>query len=475
MRNFYFLNSLIFILFINNAYSSNEYTDCPEGKYGLNCEKDCNCSSWSSNKNCSRLVGKCLWCKFGHFGVNCNDICYPNCKTNLCCTVHSKSERKSQKMEINMAKTISIKVDNQVLKIVPDFNVGYTLTIFNNTLETPINLFNKTENPETFQYSNYNVSGYIYEDNSISIINSNENKALDLRISILVDTKISTDDINGVIGFDFLNSISEEFFIQNKISENLVSYSIIGNEATIIFGDLFEEEKDYVHKLSFCNYNIKDGNMKCKVNGIKVKGYSNSLTINNTEVKFGINEESSFILKNNNNIIFYIKKYFFNDKSLKEEHLYAVTSNDDYSEERVGSSTYFCYKNDNFKKLSYFGFIINNFYYSFKPDNFFKEDEKCGNGQYKFIIEFSDENEKFVIGKEFLKDTQLTIDREEKKIYFYTRNAEYFSGRNNSFFIYSLDIEPLNLSLIVTGGIFLLNILAFLVYFLIKRKKEKIN
>ena len=125
--------------------------------------------------------------------------------------------------------------------------------------------------------------------------------------------------------------------------------------------------------------------------------------------------------------------------------------------------------------MSYFGFIINNFYYSFKPDNFFKEDEKCGNGQYKFIIEFSDENEKFVIGKEFLKDTQLTIDREEKKIYFYTRNAEYFSGRNNSFFIYSLDIEPLNLSLIVTGGIFLLNILAFLVYFLIKRKKEKIN
>lgn len=476
MRNFYFLNSLIFILFINNVYSSNEQTDCPEGKYGLNCEKDCNCSSWSSNKNCSRLAGKCLSCKFGHFGVNCNDICYPNCKTNLCCTMHSKSERNSQKMTIDMTQTISIKVDNQVLKIVPDFNVGNTLAIFSKTLKTPITLFNKTEISE-IQYSNYKVKGYICEDNSISIIDSDESNTLDLRISILEDNETTTDDINGVIGLDFLNSISEELLNQNKISENLVSYSVIENKASIIFGDLFEDEKNYVHKLSFCNYNTKDGKMKCKVNGIKVKGYSDALTINNTEVKFGINEESSFIFKNSNDIKFYIKKYFFNDKSLKEEDKdpYKVSDNDDYSEKNGGSTTYFCYKNDNFNKLSNFGFIINNFYYSFKPDNFFKKDEKCGNEQYKFIIEFNDEDEKFVIGKSFLKDTQLTIDREEKKIYFYTRNAEYFSGTTHLNFIPSLDIEPLVLSLIVTGAVLLLNILTFLVYFLIKRKKEKIN
>ena len=93
----------------------------------------------------------------------------------------------------------------------------------------------------------------------------------------------------------------------------------------------------------------------------------------------------------------------------------------------------------------------------------------------KFIIGFNDEKVGIVFGKDILKDTMFTIDNEEKKIYFYARNVEYFSGETFLSFIPSINLEPITISIIITSIIFSLNIISFLIYFFIKRKKEKIN
>ena len=482
MKNFLFLNTLlIFLIFIHKVYSINGIEECPEGTYGINCEKKCECDKWSSNRNCSRIAGKCLGCKFGHFGKNCEQICYPRCKTNLCCSMLSDSKKEDKKIKLNISM-LKIKVDNQELNILPDYNVGHTLTIFNKTLSKNLNLKNKQSQIETIQYTNYNAEGNSYLNNSISLIDVDKDNHIDLQISILLDTTITNKEgqnINGVIGLGYLNSINDELFRTNSIGENIISYSINEDQIDIIFGNIFDEEKGFINKLGYCNI-VKGDNfgITSEVSGIKAKGYSGGLKINETNVKFSLDEKSSFILSDNIDIKFYIKKYFFNDRALDDEDKTKASSSTNYKE-IIGAdnTTYFCLKKDIVNnKLSNFGFIINDFYYSYEPKFFFVEEEKCDNDQMKFIVGFnSNKNKGIIFGKDILKNTKFTIDNEERKIYFYTRNVEYFSDSYNFYSIPTIDIEPMKLSLFVTLTIFLLNVISFLIYFFIKRKKEKIN
>ena len=39
--------------------------ECIEEKYGLKCDKDCNCTDNSNSKKCGKFLGICLNCKFG--------------------------------------------------------------------------------------------------------------------------------------------------------------------------------------------------------------------------------------------------------------------------------------------------------------------------------------------------------------------------------------------------------------------------
>ena len=80
-----------------------------------------------------------------------------------------------------------------------------------------------------------------------------------------------------------------------------------------------------------------------------------------------------------------------------------------------------------------------------------------------------------VFGKSFYSHTQFTIDNEERKIYLYTRNAEYFLGETKTKFDSTpgSSISPMTTSFIIVGIAFFLNVLSFLVYFLCKRKKQQ--
>ena len=479
MKNFYFLSFLLFLMSINNSIN-NIYETCESGWFGRDCTQNCSCSLWSSNFVCSKLEGRCLGCKFGHFGKKCKDICRPECKTNLCCAVKDKSfEKSNKKIEFNAA-IIKIKIGNTTLDISADYNVGYPLTIFSNSNNTKNNwtdilgnLKNGTgKSKYIYQYSDYKVENSDYYNNC-DIEVGNE-KTLKLNIPIIVDNRDTQNiKVDGVIGLGFLNTINTQLFEDSEISLNIASYEIKKDKVSIIFGDLFGNEKDYVHKLSYCNArevpNISSNNntfLKCLVKGMKRKTDSDALKLD-TFIQFSLNQDSSFILKDIDNYTNYIIKYFFKKKNYEKRN-YTIDNK---------FINYYCFKNNKINKLSDFGFILNDYYYSYKADKFFVKNNNCDNGYSQFIIQFSNDTEGLIFGKNFFKDTQITIDNEEGIIYFYTKNVEYFSGHFKSKFNSEPDIikNPFALSLIGVGIILLLNVLSFLLYFYFKRKKEKIN
>ena len=479
MKKYDILILFLFVICINKINSFNDLSDCPEGKYGSNCSEVCECNSWSSSKNCSKLQGRCLDCKFGHYGFNCNQICDPRCKTNLCCALHSKYFEDTNILISGNISMISIKINNKPenisLNIIADYNVGYPLAIFKNTLKDTIPPFDKESKVnKSCYYTNYgNISGGLYEN--VSILINDHQIEMNLPV-ILVNDEIKEDkDINGVIGLGFLNSINENLLKTGKISENIASYELNekGDTISIIFGSLFKDGKRYVHKLSYCNAisnQRSELSMKCKVDAIGTKKFSDALEIKDTYINFSLNEESSFVLKNNEKYINYIELYYLKDSFSKKNN--------------KDGSIYYCFEKDKINKLNNFGFVMNKYYYYYQADVFFSTDEqvnkdKCedSNKYAKFMIEFTDKDEKIgiVFGKSFYSHTQFTIDNEERKIYLYTRNAEYFLGEIKTEFDSTpgSSYSPMTTSIIIVGVAFFLNALSFLVYFLCKRKKQQ--
>ena len=468
MKKFVSSNLFFVLLIINVIYSINQdyYSDCSEGKFGKSCDQKCTCESWSSSNNCSKLAGRCLDCKFGHFGKECENICYPQCKTNLCCDIKSKDFKNSDiSIKFNIS-TLQIKIGNELLNIATDYNVGYYLTIFNKSTN---NFYpsGKRDVLKNYTFTKYNVSGYIYNDNKIEIQNL-EGDPLKLTVPIILDENITDKNdpkINGVIGLGFLNSINENLFLAKNITLNIASYKVEKETITILFGDLFTQEKKYVHKLSYCDaiYNEnKHLSMNCIVEGIRHKSISDALQLNNTRIKFAINEDSSFVL--GHEYLDYFKKYYFDDKT------------DDYKEKKVDDVTYLCFKTQSIHKLSNLGIVINKIYYYFQADTFFiKEDMICKEDSYSlFIVRFHSSNSNIVLGKNFCDGSELTIDNEEKKIYLYSKDEEFFAGEIKSKFESSpkLYSDPMVSSIITVSLIFGLNAISFVIYFLMKKKRK---
>ena len=460
------LKLLYIFIYINNIIAlTNDIKSCPEGKYGKDCSLNCECNKWSSSNSCSKLEGRCLNCKFGQYGKNCESRCYPDCKSYLCCAIKS-SDFKESNLKLNIKNSIlKIQLNNQDLNILVDFNVGYPLSIFNKT--TNIDLGNATDLNESFyNFSTCSVSGKIYENNKIKFLNQ-ENFKNELILPIILDENYIPEDtnINGIIGLGYSNPINNQLIENNKmISENIASYEKNGEEITIIFGDLFKEEKRFVDNLGFCKTENND-NIECKLDGFGSKKYSDVLKINdNCNIQFSLDKESKFVLPYKETYIDYIKKYYFTEGNFKENE--------------KNKTTYFCYKKENINQLNEFGFVINNFWHFFPAENFFKEDDLCEKDYSIFLFKFiNDENTEIILGKNFYNDVQFTLDHEENQIYFYSKYIEYFSGEIKAIIDKDLStiLGPLNSSIIVIGISFFLNIVSFMVYFYFKRKKEIIK
>ena len=116
---------------------------------------------------------------------------------------------------------------------------------------------------------------------------------------IILDENLIPEDTNikGIIGLGYSNNINNQLIENNKIiSKNIASYEKNGDEISIIFGDLFKEEKRYVDNLGFCKGKNND-NIEYKLDGFGSKKYSHVLKINdNYYIHFSLDKESKFLL-----------------------------------------------------------------------------------------------------------------------------------------------------------------------------------
>ena len=468
MKHFYFLFSFIFLISIKKINLNKEiYNDCPDGTYGLDCNQTCKCDKWSSSLKCSKNEGRCLDCKFGHFGKNCNDICKPKCKTNLCCAIEDDNHENPQKSFTSNLSILKVIINTAELNISVDYNVGFPLTIFNKAIDEKDLPNPEGKTPVKYNYTNYKVSGNEYQNNAITI----KDTKFKIKVPIVLDDqdRPNLNYINGIIGLGFLNSINLELFKNGEIPLNIASYKLNNNQISILFGHIFDEQKDYIERLSYCEalrdldkYNSSI--LKCKVDAMLSKDYEEkAIKLEGINVQFSLNENSVFILENKKKYKDYIK-YHFDD-------------NDNYEEKTVNNTVFYCFKKDKMNTLSNFGFIINNYFYSNLATKFFKEDNNCASGYERFLVEFNDNNSGIIFGKDFFENTQFTLDNEERKIYLYNANTEYFTGKKSESFETkpSRSFSPLEKSLIFISIILVVNIICFLIYFYFKRKKEKID
>ena len=468
MKYFYFLFSFVFLISIKKINLNKEiYNDCPDGFYGLSCNETCNCNKWSSGRICSKNEGRCLKCKFGHFGKDCNSICKPKCKTNLCCAIEDDEHKNPEKTITSNLSILKVTINNIELNISVDYNVGYPLTIFNKKISKEQLPSTDGEIYEKYNYTNYKISGYEYHNNIISIKDTKFN----IKVSIVLDDQERTDlkDINGIIGLGLFNSINLALFKSNEIPLNIASYKLNNNIISILFGHIFDEQKDY-KRLSNCEAlfdpeKLNTFTLKCQVDGMKSKEYNDdeAITLEGINAHFSLSDkESTFILENKKEYKDYITNYYFD--------------NQNYVEKTINNTIFYCFKKDKMNSLSNFGFIINKYFYSNQANKFFKEDNNCSNDYKRFLVEFNDNNNGIIFGQDFFENTQFTIDNEEKKIYLYNANTEYFNGTyKKSKLKSSRPYTPMETSLFFVSVILVLNIISFLIYFYFKRKKEKLN
>ena len=232
---------------------------------------------------------------------------------------------------------------------------------------------------------------------------------------------------------------------------------------------MFEEQHFYVERLTSCNVildtesDIQAKKMTCELDGIKSAKYTEAFKLREAEMTFSLGEKSSLILGNNSIYAKYLEQVYFQE-DFKVEF--------DHRDNKVFK--YYLYPSDKINKLPNFGFVFNKFFYSYSPVNFFNSEEQ---GKKRFLIEINLNSTKteFILGKEFLKDIKFTINNEEAKIYFYAKNAE-FSDEFTEVVddnIFRIKLDARESAAISLSAIVFINLVAFSIFFCVKRSKGK--
>jgi len=455
---------------------------CIKGKYGLKCDGECECGNNSNSLECGKFSKECLNCKFGYFGTQCEKRCNYKCKTGLCCL--SKEEQLETKLKIESNyKYLTIYLDDKKYEVEIDYNYGFPLTLFNATekktnctnikREIFNNMTKKEELISHYDFTNYFTIGSLFKNYSIKFENG-EKVSTDIVIASEVNCRESPNnkDISGVIGLGFFNSISIGLFNESSKEQNILSYSLQKDDKSkieLLFGSLSEDQGDYIDKLTSCkvvfgaNTDIQGKKMTCELNGIRSSKHSTGLKLNNATITFSIAEKSSFVLGGNKSYMNYIKTEYLNEECV---------------EDTINETTYCKYPADKINKLSNFGFVFNNYFYSYEPSILFSE-ETDANNKRRFLIGFSEKVDKteFILGKKFLENITFTINNEEAIIYFYAKNAEFSDKledyeKSSSF---SLNMGARQEAAICLAIVIFIDIVAFLLYYCLKNRKKKSN
>ena len=451
---------------------------CQEGKYGLKCDGNCTCGVNSNSLECGKFSKECLNCKFGYFGVGCEKQCNYKCKTGLCCIFYDRKDLKSIISIDTDYRFLNARIGNREYKIEIDYNNGFPLTLFNSSEKINCNNINNVSidhidgelGPNSLYYfTHYTISGLLYK-NSKYEINGQKIDNVDFIIGTKVTCENNTNqvkDIDGVIGLGFFNSISNSLFINdsNKERQNILSYSIDETKAKFSFGAMADDQIDFIDKLTWCDVlfdsdtDIQGKKMTCKLDGMKSSKLSKAFTINNATVTFSLGEKSSFILKYEEQYKKFLEQKYFNDKA-------------EFVDGKDGNY-YFLYEKDDIHKLSNFGFVFNNFSYSYEPNLLFNQE--MGNGKVKFLIQLSKNVSKseLILGKEFLENIKITINNEEGKIYFYAQNAEFSDEFEDNIekSNFSLQLGARESAAICLSIVIFINIIAFVIYFFNRKRK----
>ena len=465
---------------------------CPNESYGLECDQKCQCGSNSNDGTCGKFRGQCSRCKFGYFGKKCDLRCNYKCQTELCCLFneHKDENMTILKIETNY-KTIEIIINAKPYTFEIDYNYGFPLTIFNNKTELINcdndkiktidyqNVSSKEEYHEKF--TNFDITSYLNNGQKITI-NGNVDITTDIAVALkakCLSIEGMKEKISGVIGFGFFNSISNAIFTNSTLEDyklNILSfdYKAEGDKIEMLFGDLFEIQRRYVERLTSCKVilneksDIQEKKMTCQLDGIKVSKYSEAFKLNNSYITFSLGEKTSLILGNNSNYFEYLKLGFFDDENLKPI--------DDKESDGI---QYIVYPNNKINKLSDFGFVFNNFAYSYPPNKFFVNTSNSNNeeGESQFLIKINKKTDRteFIIGREFFNDIKFTINNEEAQIYFYAQNAQYTDKFTD---VINDSLFKIKLNSRATAGICLaiiifIYLIAFTIYYFVKRKKMK--
>ena len=230
--------------------------------------------------------------------------------------------------------------------------------------------------------------------------------------------------------------------------------------------------------LSSCNIilsknRIEQKDISCDLTGFFFSNLKKGYFFNGTNVTFSLSENTEIILgkikgTEIESYEFFSNTYFNNRAFIKG----------DFKEGKY--KTFLASDNSNVLKLANIGFIINKHVYTYLPDKFFENNEDTetkDNYKKKFKIKFVDDTyDSYIrIGKDLLQysKTKLTINSEEGKVYFYTKDQVYFTKEMTSDYSNNEKnfLTPFVIGILAVVIVFVFNFIVFIFYLRFKNKK----
>jgi hypothetical protein len=476
---------------------------CKKGFFGLKCNQECECSG----STCGRNSGYCTDCLFGTFGKHhCEQDCYYLCQTQICCMLGSEDDMPYCSLISEEGKYVKVKIKETEFNLGIDLNNSYSMTLFTNstkfnksTCGNMIPIFSNFSfdsgdqiGKEIINLQSMKIERTIYGEIDVSFDNltcyqgENIQKNIQMRVAIaeFVDCKNQFDDfknLNGFIGLGIFNQLTEDLLEKKHSIINFNSYHLEKN-LEITFGQIRQtsNRREKLDKYAICslktNTNSTRKDMMCDVAGIK---FSNT------------DREGFYMGDSNAQIYLNLER----NSEIKLARKYLTPFLNNYFKDQENGNSYYT-EYDNNTKITVVKLNQSNSYINFPKiqvvltsNHMFTLDQTFLFKNEKFLIEFVGESEKleknndenetiFILGKDFLTNKEFALNNEEGELLIYCDERGYFTGELETNldkkFETNFSIKDWVFALIISGIIMVINIMAFLIYVILRRRKKSI-